>query len=135
MIFIDANVFAYALLGPERNALHAEAARNFLDELVRGKHEAVTSSLVLDELMWVLWRHGKQKQVTSVIEHVYAMPHLRVERVGAKLPLSATRFMDQYGLRPRDALHCAFMQELGVRTIVSTDADFDRVKQFKRIRL
>jgi predicted nucleic acid-binding protein len=40
-----------------------------------------------------------------------------------------------YRLLPRDALHLAVMQRLGLNIIASDDADFDRVNGFSRLWL
>ncbi|OQX53472.1 MAG: hypothetical protein B5M48_03285 [Candidatus Omnitrophica bacterium 4484_213] len=37
------------------------------------------------------------------------------------------------GIKPRDAIHLATMLEHGIFTIVSNDADFDKVQEIERL--
>ena len=131
-LFIDANVFILALLDSGRTG---ENARELLDEVVKGKHEGVTSVLVMDEIMWVLIKNGKGGLLETYIKNIYEQPNLYVQAVEADMPLIALEFMREYKLKPRDAMHCAFMKAKEISAIASDDKDFDRVKHFKRVPL
>jgi predicted nucleic acid-binding protein len=39
----------------------------------------------------------------------------------------------RFALLPRDALHIAVLQRLGIATIASDDTDFDRVVEIERL--
>lgn len=63
----------------------------------------------------------------SLIIKINSMPHLRILGV---TPADFKQCLDlgqQHGLLPHDALHLAVMQREGITTLVTTDADFDRV--------
>jgi len=49
--------------------------------------------------------------------------------------LLSLHYLEKYALKPRDALHCATMQENEIEAIASFDKDFDKVKEIKRIRI
>lgn len=132
MFYLDANFFVFAVLD---NTKTGQKAREIQREILEGKKEALTSSLALDEVMWVLRKNNRNVLIRKVIEDIYAFPHLQVVGVSSLVPLRALQSMEKYGLKPRDAFHAAVMEELNVSTIVSDDPDFDRVKWIKRIKL
>ncbi len=131
MIFIDTNILANAYLD---QGVKGEAARGFLDKIARGQ-PACVSALVLDELMWVLAKNGKAHLVRRSIESLYELPNMEILEVSPSAPMAALFFMEKYGLHPRDAFHAASMKENNISKIVSDDAHFDKVKEFKRIPL
>lgn len=83
--------------------------------------------------MWVLIKNNRRSELKSVVEDIYSIPNLDVKPVSSLIPLRAIDFIEQNGLRPRDAIHAAIMEELGIGEIVSDDADFDRIPSIKRI--
>ena len=56
-----------------------------------------------------------------------------VEEAKRSTILNAQRLMDEYGLKPRDAIHAAAALENRIDTIVSYDKDFDEVRGLKRV--
>ena len=85
--------------------------------------------------MWVIVKLQRKNILRQVIEDIYAMPNLEVRGVPSLTPVSALDFMEKYNLKPRDAFHIAIMKQFHLTEIVSDDADFDRVKGIKRIKL
>jgi predicted nucleic acid-binding protein len=98
-----------------------------------GGWEGVTSSLVLDEVLWSIRRNATKELALETAERIYAIAHLSVIGVSERVPQRALPLMRKYNLDPRDAFHVATMLEAGITIIVSTDADFDRVKEIRRI--
>lgn len=131
MRYLDANFF---ILYNFDQTPRGERARKIQADIVAGE-EAVTSSLALDEVMWVLIRNRKAEVLRETIEDIYAVPNLDVRDVSGSIPLDALDFIEKYRLRPRDAFHAAVMKDLGLSEIVSDDSDFDRVEWIKRIKL
>lgn len=41
------------------------------------------------------------------------------------------RFMSEFGLLPRDAIHLAVMHNLGISNLASNDSDFERINWLK----
>ncbi len=124
-----ANFFVFALLD---NTRRGEKARAMQERIIGGEH-AVTSSLTLDELLWVLVKNNRKGLIEDAIDDIYSMPNLTIASVSASAPKNAVKYIKGHNLKPRDAIHLAVMEELGVKDIVSDDADFDRVKGIKRI--
>jgi len=130
-MYLDANFFILANFSSDRRGKNA---RLILQDITKGKH-AVTSSLALDEVMWVLVKNNQKAELRSVIEDIYAIKNLEVKDVPSTIPLRAIDFIEIDGLKPRDAFHAAIMDNLGVNEIVTDDADFDKLDNVKRIRL
>ncbi|MEK6921303.1 MAG: type II toxin-antitoxin system VapC family toxin [Nanoarchaeota archaeon] len=132
MLYMDANFFIFAVLDTTEKG---EKARKILREIVAGKRQAITSVLTLDEILWVLRRNKKEEIRRKVIEDIYAIPNLEVKAVSALIPLRALEYIEKYNLKPRDAFHCACMEEFQINIIVSDDADFDKVKNITRLKI
>ena len=132
MFYLDANFFVFALFD---NTKKGENARILQKGIIEGKHSAATSVLTIDELMWVIVKLQRKNILRQVVEDIYAMPNLEVRGVPSLTPVSALDFMEKYNLKPRDAFHTAIMKQFQLTDIVSDDADFDRVKGIKRIKL
>ncbi|MCP8308660.1 MAG: type II toxin-antitoxin system VapC family toxin [archaeon] len=131
MIYLDANFFVIYNFD---KTVKGEKARKILEEIIAGK-EAITSSLALDEVMWVIVKNKKIEALRETIEDIYAIPYLTVKEVGSDIPLEALDFIEKYSLKPRDAFHAAIMKSFHVKEIVSDDPDFDGVEWIKRIKI
>lgn len=131
MLYLDANFFIFALLDRTNRGLEA---RKLQQKIVDGSEEAITSSLALDEIMWVLIRGERKHLLRTVIEGIYSTPNLDVVQVSSTAPLLALDLIERYELKPRDALHLAVMRENRVESIVSDDADFDRIEWVDRFK-
>ncbi len=130
MIYLDANFFLFSILDVTQKG---ENARKIQDSIIRGKQDATTSALTLDEIMWVLIKNKKKHMLRTVVEGIYSMPNLDVSVVSSTVPLLALELMEKHELLPRDAFHVATMKEGKIRSIVSDDDDFDKVEWVKRI--
>jgi len=129
-MFIDANVFIYANFD---NGKKGTWARSVLHSVIQGK-KAITSSLVLDEIMWVLVRNKLAAEMRDVIAGIYALPHVDIVPISSHAPLRSLDFMETHNMKPRDALHVATMEEHNMKEIASDDKDFDRIPSIKRIK-
>jgi predicted nucleic acid-binding protein len=132
MIYLDANFFIFSLID---NTSKGEKARKIHAQMVSGKMEGCTSALAIDEIMWVLLKSDRKHLIRTAVEGIYATPHLTVLNVSPVIPLRALDLMETKKLKPRDAFHAGIMIEYGIKEIVTDDSDFDRMAEFKRIRL
>jgi uncharacterized protein len=130
-MYLDANFF---ILCNFDTGSRGESARKIQREIVE-KGRAFTSSLALDEVMWVLIKNGKKSVIRETIEDIFATHNLSVLEVSGSAALDALDEIEDYDLKPRDAFHVAIMKSNKISEIVSDDKDFDRVKGIKRIRL
>ena len=129
--FLDANVPIYAAGRPHR--LKEPSAQVLM--LVAERPQAfLTDGEVLQELLHRylalrLWTQGR-----DVFHHFAELMRERVEAVHAIDVEQAALLADTYpDLGARDLLHAAVMSRLGVRSIVSTDAGFDRLPEVERL--
>jgi uncharacterized protein len=130
MIYLDANFFIIATLTNEKG----KKARTIAKEITQGK-QAITSSLALDEVMWIYIKNNRKQEIRKIIEEIYIMPNLQVKEVPATVPLRALEFIEHYNLKPRDAFHCAVMEHFHIKEIVSDDKDFDKVQTIRRVKI
>ena len=130
MIYLDANFFIFTNLVDTKG----KQARCILKEITQGK-QAITSSLALDEVMWVFLKHNLKHEIKKIIEEIYSIKNLEVKEVSSLIPLKAVQFMEEHNLKPRDAFHLAVMKQFGITEIVTDDKDFDKIPGIKRIRL
>lgn len=129
--------------------------KSFLERVIRGEIEAFVGVPVLDELVYrlllarikdktgrnplealrkdlpgVINDHGDL--IVSAIRQFMSLPHITVVGVEAT---DSDRMFDNMTLQtllPRDALHVAIMQRLGIGIIASDDRDFDRIAGLQR---
>jgi len=130
-MYLDANFFIIGVFNFEDKG---KKARKMVETIKKGK-KAVTSSLALDEVMWVLSKNKKKRYIRKVIESIYSMENLEVKEVSSLIPLRALHFMETYNLKPRDAFHATIMEYFGINEIVTDDHDFDKIKSIKRIKI
>jgi len=151
-VYVDTNIlYMYLRVDPA----HLSAIRVFLGRIVRGEIEAVVSIPVLDELFYrlllarvkeVTERNPldvlREKQAEAIEAHsdviggslrkLTTLPHINLVGVDATDFNSMLENIQTFSLLPRDALHVAIVQRLGLNGIASDDIDFDRVKGIER---
>ena len=124
MIFVDSNVFMYAVGGP--HPLQPAARRFFAESLV-GRTELVTSAEVLQELAHSYLPVGRLGDFDKALEHVsrffIAVWPLEQEDVELARVLS-----EQYpSLQARDLCYLASCQRRGVRQLMTFDESLKAV--------
>lgn len=133
LLYVDSNVFLYPVIYDPVPVSKAARAKSFLKEIALGRVEAYTSSITWDEIVWVV----RKVLGVDISMHQGRMflnfPNLRILPVRRTTVLKAQELMENYELKPRDALHAATALENKLVAIVSFDEDFDKVKVVKRI--
>lgn len=124
MIFVDANVFMYAVGRP--HPLKAEAHQFFVESKKTGVALA-TSAEVLQELLHVYGATGRVQSFDDVLELTRSMD-VEVWPLDAEDVTLARQIQDLHsGLSARDSCHLASCQRRGVRDIMTFDKDFAAV--------
>ncbi len=134
MKYIDANVFIYPAIYDEDEVKEAKHAKNVLLKIAKGDMKACSASLTWDEIVWVVRKISDSICAKEEGEKFLTFPNLKIVNVDRKVVGRAQELVEQYDLKPRDAIHVACAIENGIREIVSTDNDFDRVKEIRRIK-
>jgi predicted nucleic acid-binding protein len=128
MVYIDANVFVSALMD---FGSKGKSARKIMELIDKECFDATTSSLTMDEVMWVFIKSGRGDKLTRAISGFYESA-IRILPVNPQTPLKACDIMEKCGLDSRDAIHAAVMKENYIKDILSEDKNFDKVGWIKR---
>jgi len=151
-VYVDVNVFYMYL---RSDPVYLPMIRGFLERTVQGDIEAYTSILTMDELFYRLLlarikdvypRDPLQvlledtsgaiarcgSEIGAALRRLVRLPHLHLAAVAEEDFPQMLGNITAFGLLPRDALHVAVMQRLGLSDIATDDADFDRVPWLRR---
>ncbi|MBI5553228.1 MAG: type II toxin-antitoxin system VapC family toxin [Candidatus Diapherotrites archaeon] len=132
MIYIDANVFVYAILD---SAKTGNAARKIIGAIQEGKTSAGTSALTFDEIVFVVRKNRGGEAALTAGETFIRMNNLRIFPTDRETITRAIEQIRKYGLHPRDAIHLATMEQHQLTEIISEDRDFEKITKIKRTTL
>ncbi|MBI4173855.1 MAG: type II toxin-antitoxin system VapC family toxin [Candidatus Aenigmarchaeota archaeon] len=127
--YLDANVFLYALLD---TGAKGKRAAEILQRVKDGASGGATSALTFDEVFWKIKKQRSHQDAIRAAEAFLLFPNLRVIAVTPGVLSAALELLKKHDLGPRDAIHAACAAAAGIRTMVSDDADFDRIPTLKR---
>lgn len=151
-IYVDTNVlYMYLRADPD----HLGTIKAFLKQVVEGQIEVFVGVPVLDELYYRLLlarirdtingnpldvlrsdvpgaieKHGTL--VDTAMRKLVALPNITVVGVETRDFERMLENISAFSLLPRDALHIAVVQRLGLQMIATDDRDFDRVEEISR---
>jgi predicted nucleic acid-binding protein len=115
--FIDTNIFIYAATDhPE----FAPKAKGILKRVEEGER-ALTSTMVLCEVAWVLEASGKQALIKTTLEKIFSYDHLEIEGFELDDMLVASNTLLKYDLDFNDAINLAIMEKQGLNKVYSND--------------
>jgi len=128
--FLDSNVFLYAM-GTEHP--EKEPCRKLLAMAATGEIEAVTSSEVLQEVLYVRLRRGNREDALASVKTIGELIE-EIFPVTAADVVEACEFLSHYpALDARDALHAAVAKRNKISLMVSADKDFEKIKGLHRL--
>ncbi len=131
-IYLDTNIFVYAAIN---NDILGEKCRQILSDISKDKIAAHTSSLTWDEVVYAIWKkEGKEKAIEEG-KLFLQLPNISFFNVSTVIISKAQELIENYAIKPRDAIHIATAIVNGINQIVSDDPDFDKVKELKRIKI
>lgn len=113
--FVDANVFIYALTA---HPLFGKVARGILKRIEEGE-SAVTSTLVLCEVAWVLEAMGRQGEITPALEKVLSYRSLEVVGFDSDDLLLGASNMSSLGVDFNDGVNLVLMMRRGISEVYS----------------
>ena len=115
--FVDSNVFIYALTAHPN---FGKTAKNILERLEQGE-TAVTSTLVLCEVAWVLEAMGKQGDIKPTLEKILSYKTLEVADFNEDDLLTSASNMAAENVDFNDGVNLALMMRLGISEVYSND--------------
>jgi predicted nucleic acid-binding protein len=129
-IFLDANVFLYAMgtAHPER-----KPCIKLLDLVSGGRIEAVTSSEVLQEVLYVRLKRGAREQAFAAVRSVRDMVDEVLPVTGEDVLEACQVLSENPALDCRDAMHAAVARRYGITSIATVDRDFENIKGLRRL--
>lgn len=128
--FLDADIFLYA---SGRPSPHKNTCLEMLEGAASGDYSMRTSTEVVQEVLHRYSHIGRRdfgielaRRILNAFGPVIAVQHRDVNM--------AAEIMVRYPrVRSRDAIHVAVALNNGIRQIISTDRDFDIIKEIDRI--
>ena len=133
MNYIDSNVFIYPLLYQGKKANNA---KKILSEMVDGDIACATSSLTLDEVIWIIMNETDREKTLQIGKDIMALPNLKILDVTNEHIMQSITLMEKYKkLKPRDAIHLAVCTTAGIFRFITDDSDFDHISEINRISL
>ncbi len=115
--FVDTNVFIYSATNHPR---FGETSKRILERIEQGE-KAVTSTLVLCEVAWVLEAMGKQGDIKPTLEKILSYKSLEVIGFDQDELLVGANNMRLYGIDFNDGINVAIMTRIGVYEAYSND--------------
>ena len=135
LAYVDANVFVYPIFYSEDLGAKVKKAREILQKIEDGEILAYTSTLTWDEVVWAVRKFmGRDESITQG-QKLLGFINLHFIAVDENILCRAQAFMSNYNLKPRDSIHVSSAIDRKLKTIISDDVDFDKVKEVKRIPL
>jgi len=127
--FVDTNVFVYVLT---RDPKFFEVSKRILGRIEDGE-EALTSTVVVDEVCVFLEMHGRSGEISEVLSSIRSYVSMEVVSFGVEDMARASRLVEEFKMDWHDCLNVALMRKCGVEEVYSNDRHFDRVEGVKRI--
>ena len=115
--FIDTNIFIYAATG---HPLLGKTARRILNRIEAGE-AAMTSTLVLCEVAWVLETMGRQGDVKPTLEKILSYSALEIAGFNEDDLLVGANNTAVFHVDFNDGVNAAIMGRLGITEAYSND--------------
>ncbi len=132
MIYLDANIFVFAFL---ESGNYGQSFRKILGMVEEQKIFASTSALTIDEVLWVLSKEIPKNEAISACKSILNIKGLKILVVDKNTISESLNIVENYNLKPRDAIHIAVMKINKIKEILSEDSDFDKIKEIKHYNL
>ena len=132
-LYVDSNIFIYPAVYDPAAIPEAAKARARLQEIASGSIEAYTSTVTWDEVTWVVRRLFGSEKAAAQGASFLRLPNLRMLRVDVEVVSQAQSILEEFDLKPRDAIHAATAIRNGIESILSFDEDFDRLPNLARV--
>ena len=123
--YIDSNVFIQAVLREDI------PSQNVLKKIINKEIIALTSILSWDELVYVLRKFTNNEIATMEGKSFLMFPNLIFVEAKKEIIFKAQKLVEEYNLKPRDAIHLSTALSENCEEFISEDSDFDKIKLIK----
>ena len=117
MRFVDTNIFIYAITA---HPTYGETSRIILERIEAGE-PALTSTLVLCEVAWVLEAMGRQGEIKPTLEKILSYESLKVVGFDSDDLLVGSINLALYHIDFNDGVNVAIMEKNGIHEVYSND--------------
>ena len=115
--FVDTNIFIYTLTAHPR---FGKISKDILERIEMGE-SAITSTLVLCEVAWVLEAMGRQGDIKPTLEKIMSYQTLEIVDYGEDDLLIGANNMATENIDFNDGVNLALMMRIGVSEVYSND--------------
>jgi len=129
-VYVDANLLIYA--ATEEGAI-SKKAFEIVEKIKQGHYKAFTSTLTMDEVLYIIQKNAGREIAAKTVETYLKLNNLNIISVDMQILNKSIEIYKKTSLRPRDSIHLAAMQLNEIKTIISQDSDFDKIKDIKRL--
>ncbi|MDO8508955.1 MAG: type II toxin-antitoxin system VapC family toxin [Nanoarchaeota archaeon] len=129
-VYLDANLFIYASIDTEEIGKNARA---IIEKVKKGHYKAYTTSLTFDEFIYQINKYNNRETAVEAAELFLKLENLEIISTNMQTIIKMIEVYKETNLKPRDAFHLASMKQKDIKTIISSDPDFDKIKGIKRI--
>ena len=113
----------------------ADNCIKIMNEIANKKINACTSVLTWDEFFQAIKKNLGSDYASLESERLLKFLNLTFLNADMKVIALAQKLAAKYNLGPRDAIHAATAIVHECKEIISDDADFDKIKELKRIKV
>lgn len=115
--FVDTNVFIYSITDHPK---FGEISENILKR-VEKEEKAVTTTLVLSEVSWILEAMGKQADIKPTLEKILSYENLEILEFDSDDLIVGSSNVQRYGIDFNNGVNAAVMAKAGVTEVYSND--------------
>ena len=128
IIFIDANIFLEIALGDRKS----ESCKKLLTDVSSGQFQAYTSDFIIYScLLKIKYKTKDSTLMKNFILFVNSLNNLTVLRPSLSDMTRAVEYRDKYKLDFDDSLVVSSMVNNGIETLITLDADFNKISIIK----
>lgn len=131
-VFIDSNIPMYVA---GRAHPHREPARRFLQRVREGEVEGVTSTEVLQEILYRYWALDRPDLAVEVYDLFIQLCHVVLSVTLADTDRAKDMLPALQKSGVRDAIHAAVMLNNEITRVATFDRGFDHIRGVERLAL
>ena len=128
--YIDSNVFIFAYCSNDKEG---DSCRSVIKKIINNEISAFTSTLTFDELFYKAFKLKNKETALLISDMFLNLNNVSFISVDYNIISLANSLLIKHNMLPRDAIHLACCLNNKTNVIISTDKDFDGIKDIKRL--